>query len=484
MDLSTLTATEAVQGLADGDYSSVELLDAHLHRIQEHNATINAVVATDVERARQQAKAADDNRTGHVTDKPLAGLPMTIKDTYETAGLTTTAGAPPLADHVPQADADVVQALKQAGAIIFGKTNVPLFAGDHQTYNDVYGLTCNPWDTTRTAGGSSGGAAASLAFGFTTAEVGSDIGGSIRQPAHFNGLFGLKPTHGVVSLRGHIPGPPGTLGHADLGVAGPLARSIADLALLYDVITTVGAFGDLPGAALPPSPGRSDPTALRVAVWADDPIAPVSAACRDAVVGVAETLDQAGATVQTDLRPTMPTEMLHQTYLQLLLPVMSAGLPAAVWEGLVQTAGRSDGDDDPTVQMNARMMTAPHRSWLIADEQRHQARAAWEDLFGQVQAIVMPVAPTPAFVHNIELPYDQRTVDVDGQQRPYSDILFWAGLATMPGLPSVVIPTGAVDGLPVGVQIVGRRFGDLALLDVARTIAEATGAAFTPPPGF
>ncbi|CAN5598588.1 amidase [soil metagenome] len=484
MDLSTLTATQALEGLAAGDVSSVELLDAQLQRIQKHNPTINAVVATDLDGARQQAEQADNRRSYGQASGSLAGLPMTIKDTFETRGLTTTAGAPPLSDHVPQTDADVIHALRQAGAIIFGKTNVPLYAGDHQSFNDVYGITNNPWDTTRTPGGSSGGPAAALACGFTTAEIGSDIGNSIRLPAHFNGLFGLKPTHGVVSLRGHIPGPPGALGHPDLAVAGPLARSIDDLGLLLDVITTVAAFRGVPGAALPPSPGRPDVASLRVALWADDAAAPVSRVCRDAVEGVGTTLEEGGATIQPDLRPAVPTESLHQTYLQLLLPIMAAGLPADAWDGLVQAAGHTEAEAPSAVLMNAQMMTATHRAWLAADEQRHQARAAWDTLFDQVDVVVMPVAPTPAFPHNIELPYDQRTTDVDGQQRPYADILFWAGLATMPGLPSVAIPTGAVDGLPVGVQIMGPRYGDLTLLDIARTIAEATDATFTPPPGF
>lgn len=489
MDLSTLTATDAVAGLAGGEFSSVELLDAQLRRIAEHDPDVNAVVVIDEEAARTAAVEADRRRAAGHTGGALAGLPMTVKDTYETAGLTTTAGAPQLADHIPDRDADVVQALRQAGAIVFAKTNVPLFAADHQTYNDVYGRTNNPWDLTRTPGGSSGGAAASLACGFTTAEVGSDIGNSIRQPAHFTGLFGLKPTHGVVSLRGHIPGPPGTLGQPDLAVAGPLGRSLDDLGLLFDVITGVGAFDGIPGATLPPSEGRPDVASLRVAVWADDPVAPVSAACRDAVDQAATTLDGAGATIDPDLRPALPAEQLHHIYRQLLLPIMAAGLPPAAWDDLVATAAQVDPSHDNTsaadpVLMNARMMTATHRSWLVANERRHRARAAWQAVFDTVDAVIMPVAPTPAFPHTTDLPYDQRTVDVDGTARPYPDILFWAGLATMPGLPAVVIPTGAVDGLPVGIQILGPRFGDLALLDIARTVAEVTGAAFTPPPGF
>lgn len=477
-----LTATGALASLAAGEFSSVELLDAHIDQIDALNPSVNAVVAMDVDRAREEAAAADALRGSGAPLGPLAGLPMTVKDTYETAGLITTSGAPQLAGHVPDADADVVRALRAAGALVFGKTNTPLFAGDHQTYNDVYGLTRNPWDPERTAGGSSGGAAVAVACGFTTAEVGSDIGNSIRFPAHVNGVFGLKPTHGVVPLRGHIPGPPGSLGHPDLAVGGPLARSLDDLGLLLDAITSVGAFGGVPGAALPPSPGRPDVGSLRVAVWADDPVAPVAAACRDAAEGVARALEREGAVVDRALRPTLPSAQLHETYLRLLLPVIGADLPSAVWDGMVARAAAATAEDATPAVASARMMTASHRSWLHASEQRHRARAAWAALLDEVDAVVMPVAPTPAFPHTTELPYDQRTVIVDDEERPYTDLLFWAGLATMPGLPAVVLPTGAVDGLPVGVQIVGRRYGDLALLDVARTIAEVTGSTFVAPP--
>jgi len=266
MDIGSVSAGELARAIREREVSSRELLEELLGRAERVNPALNAIVAWDVDRARAAAAAADEVTA---TGEPLGalhGVPMTVKDTYETEGLVTTAGAPELAQYVPQADAVVVARLKAAGAIIFGKTNSPLYAGDWQTYNDVYGRTNNPWDVTRTVGGSSGGAAAAVAAGLTPLEFGSDIGGSIRIPAHYNGVFGLKPSWGIVPLRGHIPGPPGSLVDPDIGVAGPIARSVADLKLALGLVA-----GPLPQEAagwrleLDPGPALHDVAGLRVA---------------------------------------------------------------------------------------------------------------------------------------------------------------------------------------------------------------------------
>jgi amidase len=480
MDTSGLTATAAVGLLRSGEVSSVELLSAHVDVVEEHNPAVNAVVAQNIEAAMELAANADATRAAGGDLGPLAGLPMTVKDTYETIGITTTSGSSTLAEHVPEVDADAVQAIKGAGGIVYGKTNVPLFAGDHQTYNEVYGLTRNPWDLERSAGGSSGGAAAAVALGMSLAEVGSDIGGSVRQPAHFNGVFALKTTYGVVSMRGHIPGPPGTLSAGDLSVVGPLGRSVDDLELVLRTVLEVGAFGGIPGAALPASGGRPAPEVLRLGLWSDDEMAPVASVCRSAAEEVAAAMSDAGAAVNLDFGASMPSRELHVAYLGLLWPQMGAGLPRSLWSRLEGEA-RSAAEDS-LAAVPARLMTESHREWLKFNERRAHAQAGWASTFENLDAVIMPVAPTQAFPHNIEASYAQRTVDVDGVDRPYMDTLFWAGLATMPGLPSVAIPTGVVNGLPVGVQIVGPRYSDFGLLDIARTICEVTGAGFVPPP--
>ncbi len=479
MDLSAVTATEAIRRLNAGETSSSALLEAQIAIIEARNDELNAVVTSDLHAARSAATGADNQRTRGEDLGPFGGLPVTLKDSYETVGLTTACGSLDYAEHRPDTDSDAAHAIKSTGGIIFGKTNTPLMTGDHQTYNDLYGLTRNPWNPDRTAGGSSGGAAVAVATGMSLVEFGSDIGGSIRQPAHMNGIFGLKPTHGVLSLRGHIPGPPGTLAHHDLGVAGPLGRSLDDLELMFRAALTVGAFSGVPGAALPASDGPPAVTDLRLALWSDDPMATVSQACRQAVERIGAELASAGAGVDADLRPSMTTDKLHITYLGLLWAFTAAGFPDPVYNGLAKAAREAAFDDMSALL--PRLMTSSHKTWLKNNEIRHKAMASWDQVFQTVDAVIMPVAPTPAFPHDTETQYSTRLVAVDGTNRPYVDTLFWAGLATMPGLPSVVIPTGLVEGLPVGIQIVGPRYSDFKLLDIARTIGDVADAKFVAP---
>ena len=266
LDIATAAATELTRAIRDRQISSRELLDYLLARAEQVNPALNAIVGWDIDRARAAAVVADEATARGELTGPLHGLPMTVKDVFETEGLVTTAGAPELARYMPRTDAVAVARLKAAGAIIFGKSNTPLYAGDWQTYNDVYGRTNNPWDLSRTAGGSSGGAAAAVAAGMTPLELGSDIGGSIRNPSHYNGVYGHKPSWGIVPVRGHIPGPPGSLVQVDIGVAGPIARSIADLRTALGIMA-----GPLPQEAagwrleLDPGSGLGDIRELRVA---------------------------------------------------------------------------------------------------------------------------------------------------------------------------------------------------------------------------
>ena len=495
LDLDTATLADAVSAIAAGQVGSEELLNAQLDRIDIFNPSVNAVVAFDIERAIGEARAADEARVAGRDLGPLGGIPMTVKDTFETAGCVTTAGAPALADHVPEIDADVVAGLRDAGAVIFGKTNVPLFAGDHQTYNEVYGLTRNPWDPERTAGGSSGGSAVSVACGFSLGEYGSDIGSSIRAPAHFNGVFGLKPSWGVVSQRGHVPWPSGSLGTMDLSVMGPIARTVEDLELLFDASLRHGAMrlaghAAVPGAALPPG-GAVDLAGLRVGLWLDDPVAPVDTVTQTTIQSFAAQLEGLGAAVDDEAAPSVPSVDLHDTYNRLLTPVTSAGLPPSVLDRLQEIAAKQSEDlpaDDPTTftARHARDSLARHASWIAADEQRSRAQAAWAELFDTVDVVLMPVSQTQAFLHDTERRYADRTVAVDrgpdeAAERAYHELLFWAGLATMPLLPSLAMPVGPVDRLPLGVQIVGPRWSDRRLLAIGSAMAAGTGIGFRPP---
>jgi amidase len=483
-DLATATTVQLLISLERREVSSVELLDGMLANIERMNPAVNAVVAMDLERARAEAVAADNSRAAGDPCGPLHGLPMTIKDCYETLDLVTTAGDPALAKHMATRDADVVRLLRRAGAIVWAKTNVPYHAEDHQTFNDVYGVTNNPWDVTRTSGGSSGGAAVAVACGFTTAEIGSDIGNSIRQPAGLNGVFGLKTTHGLVSGRGHVSGPTDLLTSSDLTVFGPMGRSCGDLRILLEVLTNSGsAFGGVPGAELPRFEQQPDITNLRIGVWSDDAMAPVDDSVKDLIERAATRLSEEGASVDNEIRPVVPSEELHRTYIRLLNATLSPGAPAQKWDDLVAKAGGSSEFTDDDAVMFARDTTLSHRHWLAAHEQQAHAQRAWADVFEDVDVMIAPIQPVAAFPHDIERPYGKRTFRVNGADAPYRDILFWAGLATMPHLPSVAIPIGhTAEGLPVGMQLIGPKWSDHKILSMGEEISSVLGQHFTPPP--
>ncbi len=448
-------------------------------RIEDCNDDINAVVASDIDRARNRARRADAATARHESCGPLHGLPMTIKDAFETEGLVTACGAPELAGYTPASDAGGVRLLKDAGAIVFAKTNTPLWAGDVQTYNDVYGLTRNPWDRTRTVGGSSGGAAAALAAGMTLLELGSDIGGSIRNPAHYCGVFGHKPTWGAVSERGHIPPPPGCVGQGDLSVAGPLARCAEDLELAMSVLAV--DVGGVPGGSLP-DPVVDSLVGCRVGLWVDDPAAPTSAETIAAIRALADELSDAGAVVREDVRPQTSLEESHRLYIQLLLGVMGAGFPTDQRSRLATIAETADPEDLGYDTRVARAAVQSHRDYLVANEMRYQIIDEWNQVFDQVDVMITPVTMRSAFPHDIDVPFNERVIDVDGTQTPYHLNLVWAGLSTMPLLPATAFPvTRGRDGLPIGAQIIGSRWRDRTTLAVARRIEELRGGFEEPP---
>jgi amidase len=486
MDIATATATELTQAIRDRLISSRELLEDLLARADRVNPELNAIVAWDIDRARAAAAAADqataDAAATGAPLGPLHGLPMTVKDTYETEGVVTTSGSPQLAGHVPHTDAVAVARLKAAGAIIFGKTNTPLYAGDWQTYNEVYGLTSNPWDPTRTTGGSSGGAAAAVASGLTPLEFGSDIGGSIRIPAHYNGVFGLKPSWGIVPLRGHIPGPPGSLTELDVAVAGPLARGVADLRLALNVTA-----GPLPEVAagwrleLDPGSPIDTVTGLRVAVVFGEgsDVLPISGEVRASLDAFAGRLGGAGAKVSAVALP-VPLAEGSAVWRDLVSPIIGAGLPREVYAEFAML--ENVPGDDPGVLIG-RAMTSRYREWAVAAEHRAHHRAAWARFFEQYDVVLAPVMPTVAFPHDTGRPLEERVIDVDGVGLPHFAAAAWVGAIGAVLLPVVTLPAGpGASGLPVGVQVVGPFLSDLRLLRIAELMAAAAGAGFVPPP--
>ncbi len=479
------TAAELTRRLASGEVGSVELLDHLLDRIGRIDPSLGAVCTLDADRARERARVADEATARGERWGPLHGLPMTIKDVWETDGLLTTCGDPALRHHVPARDATAVARLRAAGAVVFAKTNVPIQAGDNQTFNELFGTTANPWDTSRTPGGSSGGAAAALAAGLTPLELGSDIGGSIRMPASLCGVYGLKPSWGVVPLLGHIPGPPGSLVGTDVNCGGPMARSVDDLELALDVLA--GPEDDDAVAwrlELPPASDlRAGPEGLRVSVCVDDDRYPVSVEVRDVVLALADRLEAAGARVERTPLP-VPVREGARAWTHLVVAHSGEGLDDRTWEEFRDLAAGADPDDP--VSDALRALVSSHRERRQWDQRRQEQRRAWARHFEDVDVVLAPAVQVPAFPHDHERPIPFRSMTyrtVDGERSfPHLDLTAWCGAVGAVLLPVVTLPAGFTPaGLPVGVQVVGPWLRDRATLAAARAV-DSVGPGFVAPP--
>ncbi|MDA1076644.1 MAG: amidase [Proteobacteria bacterium] len=472
-------AVELAAMISTGDVSAEELTRAYIDRIEQCDGAINAVVVRTFERALQDARTADAAVARGDALGPLHGVPMTIKESYVMTDTPSTWGIPAYKDNISPTDGLAVQRFRTAGAHFLGKTNVPIDLGDFQSYNAIYGTTNNPWNLEHAPGGSSGGSAAALAAGFSALEAGSDIGGSIRTPAHFCGVFGHKPTWGIVPLQGHelFAGVP----DADLSVCGPLARDAADLAVALDVMagpeerSAAGWKLDLPRPRFKRLKG------LRVAVWATDEMAPVSEETQARVHEVAEQLAGLGAVVSDTARPAFDTRAAHTTYQSLLTAVMSSAQPASVVRQMVEFAKRFGTDDDSAEAINARASVMMHRDWIRHNVRREKLRRAWDAFFRDWDILLCPQFSVPAIRHD-HRPVAERTIDVDGEARPYGESLFWAGLVIASYLPSTVFPTGlSKAGLPIGLQAVGGPFQDYSTIEFARLVAQELGGFEAPP---
>lgn len=465
------SAHAMLEALEQRRISAEELLQLHWARTDRLNPELNIVVDQNRDDALATARGIDEARARGANPGPLAGLPMTIKDSFEVAGMGATCGLPNLAGHRPASDALTVGRLRRAGAVIYGKTNVPQACGDHQSYNDVYGITRNPWNPARTPGGSFGGSAAALAAGLTALELGSDIGGSIRCPAHFCGVYGHKTTHGLLPATGHIPpSPHGTQG-SELSVIGPLARDPADLSLALDVLLGLHD----PGSTDPLPPARHARLEdFRVALWLD--AYPLDDHYHAAILDYADELRRIGVQVDTAARPAIDPAASHDTYLETLFGVIGSRMTAealASFEGQVRAAG-------PVLYADALLRYvrgAGHRSPSVLAA-RAQLAQAWRAFFRGFDVLICPVTPTVAFAHDhlgghgpaAQL---QRRIDVSGAPRPYLDNLLWPGLATVANLPATAMPTGRfVQGLPAGVQVIGPLGEDRTPLHFAALAAQ------------
>ena len=459
--MATRPAVELAAAIRAREVSSRELLELYLDRVERLNPPINAVVTLDADRARAAADAADAALARGEDVGPLHGLPVTIKDAIETEGIRSTGGAVELTDHVPTHDAPAVARLKEAGAIVFGKTNAPRWSGDIETFNDIFGGSSNPWNVDHITGGSSGGSAAAVAAGLTSFEIGTDIGGSVRIPSHCCGVFGLKPSFGVVPQRGYLDHVGGGTTDADVNVFGPIARSADDLDLLVDVLASPAP--ELTPAwriELPSCEARSLDE-FRIGVWFDAPECPLGAEYRAMLGATADALSDAGAKLDEG----------H--------PPVDFGEQTALFFHLVGAAVSVSAPDEA-----AEVMAGSHRSWLRAAEQRAALQGVWAEWFEQYDLLVCPVLAVPPFAHVREGNIMERTVEVDGESRAVGSLISWLGLIGVMGLPSAVPPIGrTAAGLPVGVQLVSPYLHDHRSVRAAKLVGEVTGG-YQVPPGF
>ena len=450
IDYPTAAAGELVAALADRRIGALELTDTAIARIEAVDGPINAVVVRDFDRAREAARAAD-TALARGERRPLLGLPMTVKESHNVAGLRTSWGVEMFGEWIAPTDSIGVARLKAAGAVILGKTNVPPFLADWQSDNPVYGRTNNPIDLTRSPGGSSGGAAAALAAGMVALEFGSDIGGSIRVPAAFCGVYGHKPSYGIIPLRGHAP--PGVDGAPiPLAVVGPLARNAADLSLALDVLAgpaddeAVGWRLDLPPAR---HPRLAD---YRVLVLTHHPLAAADDEMVAAIEALADRLSAAGARVSRQSLALPDLAAMHQTYMTLLGALMSS--PE---QGNAPDALKAFG-------------------FVVATHAQARFRRAWAALFETVDVIIAPCLGGGAYPHMPPDALGERTLLVNGNPEPMMSQMAWPGLATLPNLPATAMPIGHfANGMPIGVQIIGPYLQDRTTIAFAGLVERELG---------
>jgi amidase len=478
VDLARSTATELVAALRAKQVSSVELLDAYVARIEKLNPIVNAVVTLDVERARQRAAEADAAWLRGDWWGPMHGLPVSVKDALDTADVRTTGGSKDFATRVPTTDAAAVARLKAAGAVVFAKTNLPIWSGDSQTWNELFGATANPWDLERAPGGSSGGCAVAIACGLSALETGTDIGGSIRNPAHFTGVYGHKPSFGLVPGVGYFDRPDGGDIDVDVNVIGPLARSVDDLELSLGELGGPDSLGGRrPSVVLAP-PRASSLEGYRLAVWFEDPALAVDAAVKAILRRAVDDLVDAGVAVD-EARPSIDVEAVLRTYLFLLGAAIGSPQAVAIGRAMRETPA---SPDEPVEAAFLRGAAGDVVEWGAACVARAEIRREWARFHQRYDALLCPVAPTAALPTEPGVDLTERTMPIDGEARPAIEAIRWCGIVGVASLPSTVTPVGVTaTGLPVGIQVVGPYYEDRTALDVARRIDGVLRAYRVPP---
>ena len=476
------SATDLARLLRNGKITASALLEDCLGQYKAHNKALNAVVVTDIPRAKKAAAAADRRLKAGKPKGPFDGVPMTAKESFDMVGLPSTWGDPRFRDNIASADAVAIERLTAAGAVIYGKTNVPLMLADWQSFNTIYGTTNNPWDVSRSPGGSSGGSAAALASGMSSLEIGSDIGASIRNPAHYCGVYGHKPSYGVVPYQGHLL--PGMVQPGDITVAGPLARSARDLAAMMKVIAgPVGA--EARGYALTlPRAEQKSLKEFRVAVMMTDAQSEVDLTVQALLGQLTQFLGKRVKKLSTTARPAFTTKEAMDIYIALLRSATSRRQSDAEFAANSAKVAASDPRDDSYLTKMLRAYVLPHRDWLRCNERRHQMRLLWDQFFDDWDVMICPAAASAAFPHDHVGERHDRKITVNNKRVPTTDQLFWAGYSGCFLLPSTVAPMGlTAEGLPAGVQIITRQYADYTSIRFAELLEKEYGG-FEPPPGY
>ena len=496
-------AKTLINMLKTREISSIDLLETIIRHVNIYNPQINAISVMDLTYARERAKAADRAIINGNHLGKLHGLPMTIKNLPDCSKMSN--------------DSELLfKLLEKEGAVVYGRTNSPLNAQDVQTYNQKYGTTNNPWDITRTPGGSSGGSSAALAAGFTSLEVGSDIGGSIRVPASHCGIFGHKPTFGVICQRGSRDLNDNELQRAgigaglgiDMSIRGPMARTAADLGLLMDVLTSHPDPLNQHWNLNLHRPTKTHLGEYRIAVWDSQVGFPVNKEINEAIETVMTLLKKKGAYLDTKARPDFEINKAHNLYLQLLGATVTTRVnwkEASKWHHHHQSSPEIDAlegrlweaDDRDLVIKHS--ITQTHKQWYQANQQRNMIRLKWDTFFKQgFDAVLMPIYPCPAILHNhaekdiiypqtiygpFWRPTEDRCLMIDGISTPYHDAIFWSGIANLSYLPSTAFPAGkgAESGLPIGLQLIGPEGSDYCTIAIAELLEEAGLTCELPP---
>jgi len=478
--LELQSARAQAAAVASGEISAVELLDRVLVRYERHNPEINAVIVTRIDDARERAAAADAATAAGESWGPLHGVPITVKEAFDWEGTPTTWGMPALRDNIADTNAVAVDRLLGAGAVLYGKTNVPYGLADWQSFNEIYGTTNNPWDLTRVPGGSSGGSAAALATGMSSLEFGSDIGASIRNPAHYCGVFGHKPTFSLIPDEGHRL--PGQYHETDIAVVGPLARTAGDLDLALQL--TAGPTGmrarghHVELEAIAPR----DPSAWRVAVQFESPVLTQDVELTAQLQVAVEQLVAAGVQVDETARPDIDQERAWDVYTLMLRSAASNAVPDEDYAAHVAAGERwENGDRDYRARLG-KGISLSHREWLDIHNEREHQRLKWDEFFDDYDLLLCPIAASAAFPHDHEGERADRTIPINDGREPVVDQLFWAGWSCGVFLPGTVAPAGlTASGLPCGLQIVAPHLRDRRGIAFAQLMEDVVGGWIAPP---